>query len=254
MSVFADLVARLADLLDPLFHTSATAVAIVLFTALVRLLVHPLSRAAARGQRARVALQPRIAELRKKHAKNPEKLQKAVLELHAAEKVSPLSGCLPSLFQLPAFFLLYHLFSNTDIGGEANALLTHRLFAAPLGDRFADALGAGGPLGPQTLVYLGLFVIVTGVAAFNFRRTKRMMAAGTAGMPAAGDDQVPGLAASMGAVGRIMPFMSFFTLLTVAVVPLAAALYVVTSTTWSAIERAALYTVTPAAAPAPVAK
>ncbi|WP_149824755.1 YidC/Oxa1 family membrane protein insertase [Streptomyces tailanensis] len=246
MSVFADLVARLADLLQPLFDASATAVAIVLFTALVRLLVHPLSRAAARGQRARVALQPKIAELRKKHAKNPEKLQKAVLELHAAEKVSPLSGCLPSLCQLPAFFLLYHLFSNTTIGGEANALLGHKLFAAPLGDRWFDALGEGGVFGAQGLVYVGLFVIVAGVAAFNYRRTKLMMAAGSAGVPAVGDEQVPGLAASMGAVGKVMPFMSFFTLVTVAVVPLAAALYVVTSTTWSAVERAFLYPVNPA--------
>ncbi|MFE7761918.1 YidC/Oxa1 family membrane protein insertase [Streptomyces sp. NPDC057438] len=241
MSVFADLVGHLADLLQPLFHASATAFAIVLFTALVRLLVHPLSRAAARGQRARVALQPQIAELRKKHAKNPEKLQKAMLELHAKEKVSPLSGCLPSLCQLPAFFLLYHLFSNATIGGEANALLTHKLFAAPLGDRWHDALGEGGAFGPQGLVYGALFVIVAGVATFNFRRTKRMMAAGTAGMPAVSDEQVPGMAASMGAVSKFMPFMSFFTLLSVAVVPLAAALYVVTSTTWSAVERALLY-------------
>jgi YidC/Oxa1 family membrane protein insertase len=45
----------------------------------------------------------------------------------------------------------------------------------------------------------------------------------------------------MGAMRKVMPFMSFFTLITVAVVPLAAALYVVTSTTWSAVERAALY-------------
>ncbi|MGW0841496.1 YidC/Oxa1 family membrane protein insertase [Streptomyces sp. NPDC002787] len=241
MSVFADLVARLADLLQPLFHASATAVAIVLFTALVRLLVHPLSRAAARGQRARIALQPQIVELRKKHAKNPEKLQKALLELHTKEKVSPLSGCLPSLCQLPAFFLLYHLFSNKEIGGEANALLAHQLFAAPLGDRWFDALGEGGVFGAQGLVYVGLFVIVAGVAAFNFRRTKLMMAAGTAGMPAVSDEQVPGMAASMATVGKFMPFMSFFTLVTVAVVPLAAALYVVTSTTWSAVERAALY-------------
>lgn len=35
--------------------------------------------------------------------------------------------------------------------------------------------------------------------------------------------------------------MSFLTLFTVAVMPLAAALYVVTSTTWSAVERAVLY-------------
>ncbi|BCL30370.1 YidC/Oxa1 family membrane protein insertase [Streptomyces aurantiacus] len=246
MSAFASLVEGLADLLDPIFHASATAAAIVLFTAFVRLLVHPLSRASARGQRARAALQPQIAELRKKHGKNPEKLQKAVMELHAAEKVSPLSGCLPSLFQLPAFFLLYHLFSNSRIGDEANALLAHKLFAAPLGDRWADALGDGGVFGAQGLVYLGLFVIVAVVATFNYRRTKRMMAAGAARGGQDGSPQVPGL----GAITKVMPLMSFFTLLTVAFVPLAAALYVVTSTTWSAVERAALYRDMPGAVPA----
>src|SRR5690242_14697513 len=113
-TVFAQLVEDLADLLQPLFGATAAAAAIVLFTALVRLLGHPLSRAAARGQKARTALQPKIAELRRKHAKDPQKLQQAVLELHAEEKVSPLSGCLPGLLQLPAFFLLYHLFSSTS--------------------------------------------------------------------------------------------------------------------------------------------
>ncbi|MEV5550935.1 YidC/Oxa1 family membrane protein insertase [Streptomyces sp. NPDC052309] len=236
MSVFANLVESLADLLQPLFGTGAAAAAIVLFTALVRLLVHPLSRAAARGQKARSALQPRIAELRRKHARNPERLQRAVLELHAEEKVSPLSGCLPSLCQLPAFFLLYHLFSSSEIGGRANELLAHRLFAAPLGERWADALGDGGPFGDAGLVYAGLFVLVAGVAAFGYRLTKRTMAAQPP-LPAGEGEQVPGL----GAVTKVMPFMSFFTLVTVAVVPLAAALYVVTSTTWSAVERAVLY-------------
>jgi YidC/Oxa1 family membrane protein insertase len=227
MSVFATLVEQLADLLHPLLGASAAAGAIILFTALVRLLVHPLSRAAARGQKARTALQPKIAELRKKHAENPEKLQKAVLELHTEEKVSPLSGCLPSLLQLPAFFLLYHLFSTTT-----NPLLTHELFTAPLGDRWADALGDGGMLGGAGLVYAGLFAVVAVVAAFNYRRTKRTMV-----LPVADGQTVPG----MGAMTKVMPFMSFFTLITVAVVPLAAALYVVTSTTWSAVERAFLY-------------
>ncbi|MGX1562045.1 YidC/Oxa1 family membrane protein insertase [Streptomyces sp. NPDC055506] len=239
MSVFANLVEHLADLLQPLFGASAAAAAIVLFTALVRLLVHPLSRAAARGQKARTALQPKIAELRKKHGKNPEKLQRAVLELHAEEKVSPLAGCLPGLLQVPAFFLLYHLFSSDTIGGRANELLGHELFAAPLGERWTDALGAGSVLSGAGLVYAGLFVIVAGVAAFSYRLSKRMMAANPA-VPAAagsGGEQLPGL----GAVTRAMPFMSFFTLVTVAVVPLAAALYVVTSTTWSVVERAVLY-------------
>ncbi|MEY9488382.1 YidC/Oxa1 family membrane protein insertase [Streptomyces calvus] len=234
MSVFASLVERLADLLQPLFGVSAAAAAIVLFTALVRLLVHPLSRAAARGQKARTALQPRIAELRRRHGRDPEKLRRAVLELHAREKVSPLAGCLPSLIQLPAFFLLYHLFSSGTIGGRANELLDHRLFAAPLGGRWTDALGDGGVFGAAGLVYAGLFAVVAVVAWFGYRLTRKA----TAAQPVAGDgEQVPGLAA----MTRVLPFMSFFTLVTVAVVPLAAALYMVTSTTWSVAERAVLY-------------
>lgn len=232
MSVFASLVEYLADLLQPLFHASATAAAIVVFTALVRLAVHPLSRAAARGQKAKARLSPQIAELRKKHGKNPERLQKAMMELHAKEKVSPLSGCLPSLLQLPAFFLMYHLFSSGKIGGERNGLLAHTLFDAPLGGRWTDALTHGGVLGGAGLVYLALFGIVAALATYNFRRTKRQMATSPLPGPTA-----PG----MGAMTKIMPLLSFFTLFTVAVVPLAAALYVVTSFTWTAVERSFLY-------------
>jgi YidC/Oxa1 family membrane protein insertase len=231
---FAHLVEQLAALIQPLFGATAAAAAIVLFTALVRLLVHPLSRAAARGQKARTALQPKITELRTRHRNNPEKFQRALLELHAEEKVSPVSGCLPGLLQLPAFFLLYHLFSSTTIGGEHNGLLTHHLFAAPLGGRWADALSGAGVFGAAGLVYLGLFAIVAAVATFNYLRTRKTMATATVD---AGPEQVPGAAA----IGRVAPYLSFFTLVTVAVVPLAAALYVVTSTTWTAVERAVLY-------------
>ncbi|MFJ4691985.1 YidC/Oxa1 family membrane protein insertase [Streptomyces sp. NPDC088766] len=237
-TVFVHLVERLADLLEPLFHASAAAAAIVLFTAFVRLLVHPLSRAAARGQKARAALQPRIAELRARHARDPERLRRAVLELHAREQVSPLSGCLPGLLQAPAFLLLYYVFSHSTIGGETNGLLTHRLLDAPLGDRWTDALAAGGPFGGAGLVYMALFAVVAAVATVGYRHARRATAVSPVAVsPATGGEQVPGL----GAVTRVMPFLSFFTLVTVAVVPLAAALYVVTSTAWSVAERALLH-------------
>ncbi|MFM9445377.1 YidC/Oxa1 family membrane protein insertase [Streptomyces acidiscabies] len=234
MSVFASLVERFAALLEPLFHASAAAAAIILLTALVRLLVHPLSRASARGQKARAALQPKIADLREKHGKDPERLQKAVLELHAKEQVSPLAGCLPSLIQLPVFFVLFHLFSRPTIGGETNGLLEHELLAAPLGKRWTDALGDGGLFGPAGLVYLGLFALVAVVAWFSYRQTRRTMSTSA---PAATGSEVPGL----GAVTRVMPYLSFFTLVSVAVVPLAAALYIVTSTAWGTAERTLLH-------------
>ncbi|MEU0369843.1 YidC/Oxa1 family membrane protein insertase [Streptomyces sp. NPDC006283] len=245
MSVFATLVEQLADLLQPLFAASATAAAIVVFTALVRLAVHPLSRAAARGQKARTRLAPQLAELRTKHGKNPERLQKATMDLYAKEKVSPLSGCLPSLLQLPAFFLMYHLFSSAEIGDEPNGLLGHALFDAPLGDRWHDALADGGVFGGAGLVYVVLFAIVAAVATFNYRRTKQQMSAAPVPAAGAGGEQLPGMGA-MGAMTKIMPLLSFATLATVAVVPLAAALYVVTSTTWTAVERVFLYRDVPA--------
>jgi YidC/Oxa1 family membrane protein insertase len=239
-SLFASLVGRLAELVQPLFHASATAAAIVLFTALVRLAVHPLSRAAARGQKERARLAPQMTELRGKYGKDPERLQRAVLELHAKEKVSPLAGCLPGLLQLPAFFLMYHLFSSSRIGGEGNELLGHSLLGAELGGRWADALGEGGVFGPAGVVYLGLFGIVGVVATFTYLRTRRQLAA-------AGPDRPEQALPGMGAMAKVLPLMSFATLITVAVVPLAAALYVVTSTTWSAVERVFLYRDAPAA-------
>ncbi|MEV8588032.1 YidC/Oxa1 family membrane protein insertase [Streptomyces sp. NPDC051180] len=226
MSVFASLVERLADLLQPLFSTTATAAAIVLFTAVVRLAIHPLSRASARGQKARTRIAPQLAELRRKHAKNPERLRKEITELHAREKVSPFAGILPSLLQAPAFLLMYHLFSGDRMAG-------HTLFAAPLGDHWADALGHGGVFGPAGQVYLVLFALVAGVATFSYRRTKRQLAE----QPLDLGQPTPGA----GAIAKVMPLLSFATLITVAVVPLAAALYVVTSTTWTAVERALLF-------------
>ncbi|MFD6416886.1 YidC/Oxa1 family membrane protein insertase [Streptomyces sp. NPDC060194] len=239
MTVFADLVEHLADLLEPLFAASAAAAAIVLFTMCVRLAIHPLSRAAARGQKAKARLAPQIAALRKKHGKDPQKLQKAIMALHAEEKVSPAAGCLPSLLQAPAFLLMYHLFSNRQIGGEPNTLLGHELLAAPLGGRWHDALADGGPFGPAGLVYLALFAIVLAVATFNYRRTKTQLAT----VPSGAAPAAPGMAS----MTRIMPFMSFLTLLTVVAVPLAAALYVVTSAAWSAAERYFLYRDMPSA-------
>ncbi|MFF9144097.1 YidC/Oxa1 family membrane protein insertase [Streptomyces sp. NPDC055051] len=209
-------------MLQPLADGASTAAAVVLLTALVRLAVHPLSRASVRGQQARVRIAPRVAALREKHKRRPERLQRAILELHAEEKVSPFAGILPGLLQVPAFLLLYALFSSGD------RMAGHSLLAAPLDARWAGALADGGPFGPAGLVYLALFGVTLAVAAYQYRRTRGETAgaAGVEGAPAA--------------LGRILPLLSFGTVVTVAVVPLAVGLYLATSTTWSVVERALL--------------
>ncbi|MGA5563407.1 YidC/Oxa1 family membrane protein insertase [Streptomyces platensis] len=233
MSMFGflgDALAHGAQAIAPFFGTAAMAAAIVLFTLGVRAALHPLARAAARGEKARTALAPQLAELQRKHKGNPERLQKAMAGLYAETGSSPLAGCLPTLLQLPVFFVMYHLFSTG--GGD---LLDHTLLGAPLGGHWTEALADGGVFGPQGLVYLGLFVLVAAVATWNFRRARATMA--KAPQPAAGNAAMPG----MSSMAKVMPLLSFGTLITVAVVPLAAGLYMVTTTTWTACERALLH-------------
>ncbi|MEV8533451.1 membrane protein insertase YidC [Streptomyces sp. NPDC051211] len=257
-AVFATFVSQLADLLEPVFAASATAAAIVVFTVLVRVALHPLTRAAFRGERARAALAPRLAELKRRYPgpKNADRLQKAVLELHAEAGTSPLAGCLPMLVQLPVFFVMYRVFSAGRLGGEVNGLLGEGLLGAPLGGRWTDALADGGVFGPQGLVFLGLFAAIAAVAGWTVLRARRAMAAGNgpAGLSAAvqrGRSGRAGLAAGAGAsagdepgaalLGRmlkVMPLMAFGTLITAAFVPLAAGLYLLTTTAWTAGERA----------------
>ncbi|MFF0743142.1 YidC/Oxa1 family membrane protein insertase [Streptomyces sp. NPDC004111] len=246
-SLFASLVEALAGLLEPLFAASATAAAIVAFTMLVRIALHPLARAAARGEKARRKLAPRLAAVRKKHAKNPERMQKEILALHAEEKISPFAGILPTLLQLPIFFVMYHVFSSAKVGDEANELLGHRLFAAPLGSRWADALADGGVLGPQGVVYAGLFLVIAAVATWSFLRARRNAAGAELPQPTlgAGTANTPGTG-----LLKWLPLLSFGTLVTAAVVPLAAGLYVATTTAWTVAERAWLHRERPADGPA----
>ncbi|MFF4100362.1 YidC/Oxa1 family membrane protein insertase [Streptomyces sp. NPDC001903] len=193
MSVFTRLVEELGRLLEPVLAESATAAAIVLFTVLVRLALHPLNRAAFRG-------------------------------------ATPIAGLLPVLLQLPVFFLMYRAFSSS---GE---LLDHRLFAAPLGAHWSDALGAGGFLGAQGLVFLGLFAAIAAVAAWSAARGRRAAAEAPVPVPVANVSAEQ--QAALRKLGGVLPLLSFGTLITAALVPLAAGLYLVTTTAWSVAERA----------------
>src|SRR6516225_3561858 len=79
------LVSALAGAFTPLLGGLAVAAAIVLFTIMVRLLVLPLSYYAFRGQRAQARLAPKVQELYKRHSKQPERLQRELSALYAAE-------------------------------------------------------------------------------------------------------------------------------------------------------------------------
>ena len=50
-------------------------------------------------------LQPQVNAMREKYAKDPAKMNQAMMNLYKEHKVNPLGGCLPMLLQLPVLAL-----------------------------------------------------------------------------------------------------------------------------------------------------
>jgi YidC/Oxa1 family membrane protein insertase len=97
-------------------------VAVILLTALVRLILFPLSRAAIKTQIALKELEPKLAELKQKNKGNQQEISMQTMKLYREYKINPFSGFLLLLIQLPIIIALYSIFRtgglphiNTDI-------------------------------------------------------------------------------------------------------------------------------------------
>jgi YidC/Oxa1 family membrane protein insertase len=260
------LVALFAGLLTPLLGGLAAAPAIAGFTVAVRLLLLPLSYRAMRGMAAQARVAPQAQALRRKHAGQPERLQHDLAALYRAEGTSVFAGCLPALAQWPVLSVLYLLFRSPRIAGAPNTLLTHRLFGTPLAGYW---LGGAGPFSAQGAVFAGLFVLLAGIGWLSARMARRASgpaspggtpgnararagvvrpvaatgatatgetATGAAGASAAGASAA-GAGGAPAALARVLPFA---TVAVAAFVPLAAGLYLVTTTACTLAERAVL--------------
>lgn len=232
MLAFLDpVLVHLHDLLDALTPVLPAGAAVVLLTLGLRLALHPLNRRTQHQAVRRRDLEPRLAGLREQHAKDPQALQRAVLDLHREEGVPLAPGCLSVLVQLPVFGLVYRLFTAQELDGAHNRLLDHTLFGTPLSERLA---GAGGG---ELWVFLVLMAVTVVVAAFSAWQLRRHLSEDRA---AVAELAARRPAESMEQVTKVMPLLSFLTVAAVATLPLAAGLYLVTSTTWGLLERASL--------------
>jgi YidC/Oxa1 family membrane protein insertase len=203
-------VAQLSTLLSPI---GGAAAAIVVVTVLIRLAVHPLTRAAVRGERARARLTPHVAELKRKHGGNFTAFGQEVAVLYRTERISPIAGVLPMLVQTPIFLVLYRVF-----GQSGGPLGSAHLFGVPLSARFVVTAGS---LGVHMAVFAVLLAMLAALAWWSARRAALVMRA--AGGPV-----------------TLLRFMPYTLLISGALLPLAAGVYLVTTTAWSAVENFAL--------------
>jgi len=89
--------------------------AIILLTCLVKLATLYWTTKSMRSMKAMAALRPQIEEIQKKYPDDRAKQQQAQMDLFKQHGVSPLSGCLPMLLQMPIWLALYKMLS---VAGE----------------------------------------------------------------------------------------------------------------------------------------
>ncbi len=80
---------------------------IIAFTFIVRLLLLPLNVKSRRSTMAMSKIQPKLLELQAKYRNDKMKLNEEMQKLYQENNISPMSGCLPTLIQLPILIGLY---------------------------------------------------------------------------------------------------------------------------------------------------
>ncbi|HEX4152930.1 MAG TPA: membrane protein insertase YidC [Steroidobacteraceae bacterium] len=81
--------------------------AIIIVTALIKLIFFPLSQASGRSMAKMRAVAPRMKQIQETYKDDREKLGRAMMELYKREKINPLAGCLPMVVQIPVFIAFY---------------------------------------------------------------------------------------------------------------------------------------------------
>src|SRR5438445_13782629 len=85
------------------------AVAIVLLTVLMMIVLTPLTIKQTRSMLVMQKLQPELKKLQEKHKNDRQALNEAVMALYKEHNANPLGGCLPMLLPFPVFIALFQV-------------------------------------------------------------------------------------------------------------------------------------------------
>ncbi|HXX61107.1 MAG TPA: YidC/Oxa1 family membrane protein insertase [Candidatus Sulfotelmatobacter sp.] len=104
--------------------TGDIGIAIILVTLLIRLLLIPLFRRQITSTRRMQALQPELAEIRRRYKGDRNKQSAEQMKLYQDRGVNPAAGCLPSLAQMLLLLPMYYVFSAGLQAPNISSMLT----------------------------------------------------------------------------------------------------------------------------------
>lgn len=82
-------------------------VAILIFSLIIKILLHPLSISQMRSAQKMQLLAPEMEKIRNKYKDDQQAQQKEIMKLYSEYGINPASGCLPLLLQMPILFALW---------------------------------------------------------------------------------------------------------------------------------------------------
>lgn len=92
------------NILHPIFGYG---VAIIIATIIVKTLMFPLTKKQLFSMYKMQKLQPKVLSLQAKFKDDPKRLMQEQMKMYKENKVSPMGGCLPLLFQFPVWIAVY---------------------------------------------------------------------------------------------------------------------------------------------------
>lgn len=196
-------------------------IAIILLTILIKLALYPLASQSIKSQKALQELQPKLNELKKQHKGDREGLAKATMELYKAEKVNPLSSCLPLLIQLPFLIAVFHVFNS---GLDPESLNQLYSFVTNPGELNTNSFGIDLS---QPNIFLA---VLTGIA--QYFQTKMLMHTRQPKVPGAKDED---MMAQMNK--QMMYFMPIITVVIGSTLPAGLILYWLTMTVLTVVQQ-----------------
>ena len=223
--IFTDPIFNVLMLLYHLFGDLG--LSIIVLTVVIRLILFPLYLKQLRSSKAMQAIQPLIADVKKKYKDQREQYQ-AMQAIYKEYGVSPAAGCLPLLIQLPVlyglFFALNTVLHATSLGAVNSVIYPFLPKFAVLPSVYLNWFGLHLNLGAADPSHI--LPVLAGLATFIQLRMSQPRTA-----PGASKDM---MSSQMQIMQFIMPFVTFFFALNFAA---GLALYWTTTSVFSIVQQ-----------------
>ncbi|MGB3988202.1 MAG: YidC/Oxa1 family membrane protein insertase [Minisyncoccales bacterium] len=214
-------------------------VALILLTLLIRFFLYPLSVKGIKSQKAITELQPKVKEIQERYKDDKEKQAVEMMEVYKKANISPFSGFVPFLIQLPVLVALYRalrVFQSGEFSEVLYSFISHpgEINSIFLGFMDLSTIGIFGDNG-SFLIQNALIIFGAGIAQFIQMKMTSDYRPEVKKSKKRKNDLNTEMAEKM--QKQMSYFLPFFTIFILFKLPIAIGLYWITSTVFSLVQQ-----------------